>query len=449
LGEACHGLQSAGSHRCSEHIQQNLSSGSMQLSKSHVLKTVLVFLLVAVSTIPLFKQQIATYVLMLGGMLTIGKLRINWGAWLFLLLALLLELFHNFYFDDYDLSSTRQVILVFAAAMLVIYYVKLDLLPIYVNILYYFSLISFPFFLLRYADSGLMTQLVNSVPGIFVKTLYTYGAKVEQVNPIIYNFDSNFTELGRNNGPFWEPTVFATMLIIAQLFNFLLTKKLFNKKGIIFTIAIFTTLSTTGILAYFVFVLSYFLLSPRLGRGAKSVIIGGLLIACGGLYTALPFLNDKIINEFDNADYEMDKYGGDSRIASAILDMREITEDKTYIFLGKGVDANYRVSGPDKDVLRNCGDTTLLVQWGAVYALIYIGLLGYSFFELTRFYDVHWGFSVVLTIIILILGFSEVYFNLPFFYALLFLGFIIKKKYAVKETVIDHISTDLNQAAII
>jgi hypothetical protein len=128
----------------------------MQLSKSHVLKTVLVFLLVAVSTIPLFKQQIATYVLMLGGMLTIGKLRINWGAWLFLLLALLLELFHNFYFDDYDLSSTRQVILVFAAAMLVIYYVKLDLLPIYVNILYYFSLISFPFFLLRYADSGLM-----------------------------------------------------------------------------------------------------------------------------------------------------------------------------------------------------------------------------------------------------------------------------------------------------
>src|SRR5580698_6111995 len=190
----------------------------MQLSKSHVLKTVLVFLLVAVSTIPLFKQQFANYVLLLGGMLTIGKLRINLGAWLFLLLALLLELFHNFYFDDYDLTSTRQVILIFVAAMMIIYYVKLDLLPIYVNILYYFSLISFPFFLLRYADRNLVTQLVNAVPGIFIKSSVTYGMKVDQVNPIFYNFDANFTELGRNNGPFWEPTVFATMLIIAQLF---------------------------------------------------------------------------------------------------------------------------------------------------------------------------------------------------------------------------------------
>jgi hypothetical protein len=421
----------------------------MQLSKSHVLKSILVFLLIAVSTIPIFKQSFSAYLLLLGGLITIAKLRINTGALLFLLLAIILELFHNFYFDNYDLTATRQVILVFVATLLIIYYVKLDLLPIYITILYYFSLISFPFFLLRYADSALMERLAKSVPGIFVKTVVTYGMKTDQINPIIYNFDPNFLELGRNNGPFWEPTVFATMLIIAQLFNFLLTKKLFNKKGIIFTIAIFTTLSTTGILAYFVFVLSYFLLSPRLGRGAKSIIIGGLLVASAGLYTALPFLNDKINNELDNSDYEMEKYGGDSRLASAILDMREITEDNTYIFLGKGVDGYYRVSGPDKDVLRNCGDTTLLVEWGAVYTLIYIGLLGYSFFELTKFYDVHWGFSVVLTVIILILGFSEVYFNLPFFYALLFFGFIIKKKYAVKEMVIDHTSSSLNQAAII
>lgn len=421
----------------------------MNLSKSRVLKTILVFLLVAVSTIPLFKQQFAIYLLLLGGMLTIGKLRVNAGALYFLLFAIILELFHNFYFDKYDLTATRQIILVFTAAMLIIYYVKLDLLPIYVTILYYFSLISFPFFLLRYADSGLMTQLVRSVPDIFIKTNFTYGMKVEQVNPIIYNFDSNFTELGRNNGPFWEPTVFATMLIIAQLFNLLLTKKLFNKKGVVFTIAIFTTLSTTGIIAYFVFVLSYFLLSHRLGRSAKLLIIGCLLVGCGSLYRELPFLNDKIRNELDNADYEMDKYGGDSRLASAMLDMREISENNTYIFLGKGVDANYRVSGPDKEVLRNCGDTSLLVEWGAVFALIYISLLCYSFFQLTRFYKVHWGFSVVWTIIILILGFSEVYFNLPFFYALLFFGFIIKKKYAVKESVTIHPTTDLNQAVII
>ncbi len=143
----------------------------MQLSKSHVLKTSLTFLLVAVSTIPIFKQSFASYLLLLGGLITIGKLRINTGALLFLLLAIILELFHNFYFDKYDINATRQVILTFIATLLIIYYVKLALLPIYINILYYFSLISFPFFLLRYADGALMEHLAKSVPGIFVKTV--------------------------------------------------------------------------------------------------------------------------------------------------------------------------------------------------------------------------------------------------------------------------------------
>jgi hypothetical protein len=410
----------------------------MRTSKTNILKTSLVFLLIAVSAMPLFKQQFATYLLLFGALLTLKNIRFGLDAILFVLLALALEIYHNFYFDNYDMVATRQVMILFISSMLIIYYVKLDLLPIYINILYFFSLISFVFFALWYADSGLITNLVKAVPGIFTKTSVNYGSEASQVNPIFYNFDANFTELGRNNGPFWEPTAFAIMLILAQMFNLFLTQKLFNKKGIVFTIAIFTTLSTTGILAYFLFVLSFYLFSPKLRKGFKLFMVTGILGASIGLFTTLPFLSEKILNEFEKADYEMDKYGGDSRLASAMMDMREISEDPTYILFGKGLDNNYRIAGPDKEVLRNCGDTSLLISWGAIFSLVYLSLLFYTFHELTKIFQVHRGHAVVFTVIFLILGFSEVFLTLPFFYAFLFLGFIIKKQYIVKETASDH-----------
>lgn len=378
---------------------------------------------------PLFKQPFGNYLLLGCVILTLRNLYINKEAFLFLLLALALEIYHNFTFDNYDFSMTRQVILLFATAIFIIYFIKLDFLPIYIDILFYFSLISFVFFALYYADNGLITGFIRSIPGTFVKTTVNYGVESKQVNPVFYNFDSNYTELGRNNGPFWEPTVFATMLIIAQIFNLLLNKKLFNKKGIVFSIAILTTFSTTGFLAYFLLLVAYFLFSDRIRTGMKVVMMGAVCAISIGLFTNLSFLSEKIDNEIEKTDQEMDKYGGDSRLASALMDLNEVTEKPSYILFGKGVDANSRIAGVDKEVLRNCGDTALLIQWGAIFFIAYIGLLFYSFWELAGYYEIHRGFAFVFTLIFLLLGFSEVYFDLPFFFSFLFFGFIIKKQY--------------------
>src|SRR5258708_13016119 len=114
--------------------------------------------------------------------------------------------------------------IIIISAIFLIYYIKLDFLPIYINILYYFSLISFVFFALYYADSNLVGQFAKAIPSTFIKTTVNYGAEVNQINPIFYNFNSNFLELARNNSPFLQPTSLSTMLLITQIFNFLLNK---------------------------------------------------------------------------------------------------------------------------------------------------------------------------------------------------------------------------------
>ena len=397
-------------------------------SRDNVVKTTLVFLLVGVSTMPMLKQQYGVYLLLASAVFTLKELRLDKTALLFLLLTLGVELYHNFAFDGYDLKLTRTMMMMLIATICIIYYVGLDLLPIYIKLLYYASLISFVFVALYHADSGLVTKIANAVPGMFVKTSITYGSEIKQANPFIYNFDANFLDLGRNNGPFWEPTVFATMLIIAQVFNLLLNKKLFNKQGIVFTLAIATTSSTTGFVAYFILILFYFLLSDRIRLATKLILAGVILAISIPLYTKLDFLSEKIQNEIDIADYEADKYGGDSRMASAILDLREMSQQNSYIFFGRGMDVNFRIEGPDKDVLRNCGDTALLSEWGVIYTLIYLSLLFYSFLQLTREYGINRLFALVFTLIILVVSFSEVFFTLPFFLAFLFFGPIIKKQ---------------------
>jgi hypothetical protein len=394
-----------------------------------ILKTWLVFLLIAISTIPIFKQSFGLYLLLFSLLLTLKELRINKEAILFLLVGVGLELYHYFYFDDYDGLKSRQLIFIFVSCLILMYYVKLDFLEIYIRILYYFSLISFVFFALYYADKSLAKSFSLSIPEPFVKKVMVYGSEVKQPNPVFYNFDTNYIDFGRNNGPFWEPTVFATMLIIAQIFNLLSNKTLFNRKGIVFSVAILTTLSTTGFLAYFLLIAFYFLLSDKIKLFAKLVLSIGVLIVGIYSYTSLPFLGEKLQNEIEKADYEMDKYGGDSRLASAMLDIKETQEKPIYFILGRGSSSNTRVASPESDGLRNCGDTALLAEWGILYAVLFISLLFYSFLELTRFFRISWIFSIVFTLIILICSFSEVYLDLPFFYSLLFFGFIVKRFY--------------------
>lgn len=391
------------------------------ISENHI-KYLLVFLLLAISCCPFFMAN-GFYILIAVLLLRFKKLEVRFLPSLVIVLAAAFEFYHNYNFHGYELWVTRQIIFYFFVAMLVAYYVKLEFLPIYINIIYFFTLISFPFFLLVHINSGLAHTVSELFPKFFTRSIGFYDTNYDQINPIVYNFDVNYF-YGRNNGPFWEPTVFATLLVIAQMFNLFTTRRLFNKKGIVFSLGILTTLSTTCFIAYFLLIVSYCMLSENIKPGVKIALVFFAIAGGAVLFNKAPFLREKINSEIDGIDEKVDKYGGDSRLASAILDIKEITQKDIYVLWGKGSSRNIRIGGIDKTVLRNCGDTALLVEWGIFYFIFYFGLMFNTFFQLAKYFKVSWIYAIVFVVIFLFVGFSEVFFDLPFFLGFLFLGFI-------------------------
>ncbi len=410
-----------------------------RISKIKNIDYLLLFMLIGMSVIPIFKSaSIGIYATIACLVFLIKRFYITKGETVILVIVLLLEIYHNVRFSGYDVISTRQVFCYFLFALLTVNYLKLNLLTIYIKILYFLTLISFVFFILYYIDKSSVIAFSDLVPDIFKTSIFAYGETTKQINPIFYNFDYNLFERGRNNGAFWEPTVFAIMLIIAQIFNLFITKKLFNKKGIVFTIGILTTFSTTCFLAYFILLLGYFLSIKTISNFKKGLLCVIVVFIGLNLYSNLSFLSTKIQDEFSNIDSEIDKRGGNSRMASAFLDISEISQKAEYVLFGKGSTKSVRIGAEDKNVLRNCGDTALLVEWGIFFFILYFILIYYSFYRLAIYYKSPKYFPIMITVIFLICGFSEAIFDHAFFHIFIFFGLTSNNVYRSVTTSSSH-----------
>lgn len=393
------------------------------------LNYLIVYLLIAVSTIPFFKDSIGFYLATLLMVLNYKRFFGIFKIEIKLIIALIffLEVYHFFFFENYEIWVIRQILFYFILAAFCVNNVKSNFFTMYINILYYTLLISFVFYFTLLISPSLITIVENATPSFFVKTSTFYNETTSKINPIVFNFDYNFHK-GRNNGPFWEPTVFSSLLIIGQMFNLLINKKLFNKLGIIFTIGIVTTLSTTGFGAYFMLVFFYLLTDEKIGLWYKTALSSISLMLGLFLFSNLSFLEEKINGEILGVQQSIYDRGGDSRLASAILDMTEVSKDVKYLVLGKGSSKYSRIGSYDKNVLRNCGLTAIIVEWGVIIAIIYLCLIYYSFYQMTVYFKTKKLFALVFTLILMVLSFSEVFFDLPLFHAFIFLGFMLKRE---------------------
>lgn len=393
----------------------------------------LVFALIALSTIPFFKSTTGVVLMLLCILYLYKQLFKVFKIEVVLILIVLfsLEIYHAAFFKNYETWVVRQILSFFFFGAFVVYYLKLNFLHVYVKTMYGITLISFVFFSALLVSPDLVKAFADLMPSIFVKSLNIYDDIYVSVNPIIYNFDYNFYKF-RNNGPFWEPTVFASLLLIGQIFNFLLTKKLFNRTGLVFSIGILTTFSTTVFIAYFIFLLSYFWLNRKIKTVYKLILLISSIV--GGLYlfSSLPFLEEKINTEMVEVNTNMETRG-DSRMASALLDISEVAAEDIYLVLGKGSSKFSRIGVSDKTVLRNCGLTALFVEWGIPFSLLYISLLFFSFHQLIKYYGINRLFVIPFTFIILLISFSENFLDLPLFHSLIFIGFIVKRHHLMKH----------------
>lgn len=275
------------------------------------------------------------------------------------------------------------------------------------------------FYLFQVLYPAQLFRLQDQIPDFLTQTTYIYGQFSYTKSLIIYQL--NLYEVARNTGPFWEPGAYGAMLLIALMFNYISEHVLISRKNIFLIVALITTYSTTAYIALFFFITLVYGFELKFSAFR---LIGAAFIFAGFtyLYYTLPFLQEKLVDERQNVEYDMFKQGGSSRMASALLDLKEVTSSPTAIFLGLGSNQQTRFSARNEFILRTNGFTDLLARTGFIFAAVYLIIMFLSLRSMVLWYNVKPGFAWVFFFVIIILSQSEVYFQKSLFHCLIFLS---------------------------
>jgi len=269
--------------------------------------------------------------------------------------------------------------------------------------------------------------LTTHVTPFFYKLTYYKGYQHFIIFTI--NIESN-TTFPRNPGPFWEAGGFGIFLNIALIFNLIRTKKILNWTNLFLLLTILTTQSTGTYITAFAILTSFFVFAKRISYLALFL---PAFVSIGYIYFyQLPFLNDKMNIEIENASESDYKHSPRSRLVSARVDFDDFLAHPLF---GKGRfrETNIKIEDyQSSEEYRNNGTTQLLAEFGIIGFLTYFIFVYKSF----RYYCYKNKFSPQYAYIIVMLfwlaGFSQGIFTKPFFFSFcfLFLGFANgEKKY--------------------
>ncbi len=319
----------------------------------------------------------------------------------------------------YFLTVAAQLMILLTAVITVDVF-KEKFLDVFLKVMVYISIISLIFFIPIFLKPSVADLLIAYFPIYVPLEQESYGINQIIHSFIFFNFSPDFTFRIRNIGPFWEAGFYGGYLMVALMYNTIRQKSIFNKIGILFIICILTTFSTTAYLALFLFIGIYYAVkigSPILRAGTILLFIAGFAYS----YTELEFLGSKINDELNQVAYDAQIQGGNSRMASAYLDITELEEKNIYIFIGRGNHPEHRVASVNKAVQRNNGTTDVIAVWGIPFFLVFVFLHYRSVRSIASYYGEQKFIALLFVTIVLILGVSEPYFRFGFFYALLLL----------------------------
>ncbi len=294
----------------------------------------------------------------------------------------------------------------------------------YSNIMYWISIISFIFFIPSVLSEGFYNFFRDTVCPHF-PALFTEDSNDGFYKPastiIIYNFHEVLRVDYRNSGPFWEPGAFVIFIIIAMIFNIIEEKKFWTKQNIILSLAVISTLSTTGYIAYFMLIMSYYFVT---GNVMKNLFILAIVIPIGiGVYYNLEFMHSKIEQNIEADD---DKT---SRVGSGLADWKDFLKSPI-VGWGRGP---MRYGGKQFHFFtveqhRNNGLAALL----ACYGIIVASVLLFNYYKTLKILCTANGFNsrfaILSFIIILVMSMGQTIFQYTFFYSIMFIHLVYTKK---------------------
>jgi hypothetical protein len=297
----------------------------------------------------------------------------------------------------------------------------------FVKIIFVFTIISFIFFIPSIIIPGFESFFVEKIAPVFSRQtrseFYQYIPNI-----IIYCFNTNTAGTGflRNPGPFHEAGGFADFLLIAMVFETLLTKKLFSKRNIIFIIALISTFSTTGYLAFSLLLFAYFITQKSIMQSLLFLPLFGLIVTY--YFSNLDFMKDKINEQLKSAETANYDIAGRTRFISAILDFKDVKENP---LLGKGTSKLTRFEdyqGDSSLTHRNNGFTDIFVKYGIPFALYFFFNIILTLRTLSEKFEFPPYFGYYIFLILCVLSFSELIFSSSLFSGLAAWHFFINNE---------------------
>lgn len=314
--------------------------------------------------------------------------------------------------------------LLFVAAAVSVSTLGISLIYTYNKIMLVIAAMATILFVPILIDPGFANKLISISPVHIQTATDLYGWKTVSHNILVMHFPpAFFMGLIRNSGPFWEPGAFGGYLLLALMFNTLLHHTIYRKENLIYLAATITTFSTTTYLALLFFITAYYFIKIRNPLIKWGALVLFLLISSLA-FQKIDFLGEKIRTEMKELKYQALMKGGDTRMASAYLDLKEITDHGMYIFFGRGSHPDTRIALADKEVIRTNGITDLLSRFGLIIFVFTIWAMYRSFKHIASAGPGSSKLAIIALITTLILSFSELYF-IYLFFKMLALFFIV------------------------
>ena len=386
----------------------------------------LVFLLIAVSAMPYFCNSQINYIIVLviaaffffkRSLIFDTRVLAVFGAFFSV------ELLHYYFLQPYDFSIILSTQFRLWLGYLVLALAGKRFPNYFVNIIYTFSIIGFLFFIPSLLYPPFFYFFKDHVC-VYFDPPFAPKDGFYNIWPtnILYCFHDCVLAEKRNPGPFWEPGLYAVFLNLALAFNYIKEKKFITKKNIVLVLALLSTLSTGGYVAFFLLFFACYIIDFSWPKKVLYTLVIVPLLAL--VFFSMSFLNSKI-----DQNIKMAPTNTTSRFGSGWADIQDFS---TSPLIGWGRGA-LRFGGRQytfftEDQHRNNGFTELLATYGVFIFLIYFFYYFKGFQSAcnqSKFNNRFAGWFLLLTFTI---GFSQTIFLRPFFLGLLFLSFTLPKK---------------------
>jgi hypothetical protein len=383
------------------------------------------FLFIAISSIPFFiGDEFLIFAFILSAItFSIKRCTVDKFIVIYCLIFLTIMMLQVMFFSVLELNVIVGYFFRILYAYMTIKIIGNKIVDYYNNIIYFFSIISLLVFIPTIFFKDEIETLLSQISLIF-EPFQLHDPRRSHI--VIYTFGENYEDVDgdaskswlRNSGPFWEPGGFGVFLIISVLFEVIKTKKLLTKRNIVFIITILTTLSTGSFLVLFALIVFYILTYPTKER---ILFLGCFMLLSFFIYKNTYFLVEKVEKQTAKKQVSLE-YTPRNRFVSGQLDVIDFMNNP---ILGRGrfeaTRFDIKESGELQLNHRNNGTTNLLVEFGifgffAFFYFMYLSFKGYC--EYNKFRPI---FAFYATILILIMGFSQMIFIKPFFIGFSFL----------------------------